>query len=258
MQFACSPFARRYAGPVEFSCVRRWCGPVCVAVAAVLFVPHAGRAGIIAQSTFDTSLDDWTSNTPSQVTWSKSGGNPDGFMLFEDATGASTVVDAPAAFLGNDSALNGVGTISYDDKIIAETGIQSISPYEIDLSGPGGSATWTGATPKGVTGWVTLNVPFDEADWKINSGTWTGLLADVTQLQIPIELVTNDTIPGDTDHEGIDNVILSSSAPEPTSFAILGSGIIALATTVVPTAFRCFRAQGRSKDVWTGRKDAGF
>jgi hypothetical protein len=67
-----------------------------------------------------------------------------------------------------------------------------------------------------------------EADWKLESGTWKGLLADVTELQIPIELVTNDAIPGDTDHEGIDNVILSSSAPEPASLALLGSGIAGL------------------------------
>jgi PEP-CTERM motif len=201
------------------------CLSLCAAAAAILFSPQASRAGIIAESTFDTGLDGWTSNTPSQISWSKTGGNTGGFILFEDETNDWTVVNAPSAFLGNYTALNGVGTISFDHKIIAETGIQSLSPYEIDLSGPGGSATWTGATPKGVTGWVTLNVPLVKSDWTINSGTWNGLLANVTQLQIPVELVTNDTIPGDTDHEGIDNVILSSSAPEPTSLTLIGSGI---------------------------------
>jgi hypothetical protein len=204
------------------------CASLCAAFAMILFMPQSSQAGIIAESTFNTGLDSWTSNTPSQISWSKTGGNPGGFILFEDATGDETVVDAPAAFLRNYTALNGVGTISFDHKIIAETGIQSISPYEVDLSGPGGSATWTGATPKGLTGWVTVNVPLVESDWKINSGTWKGLLANVTQLQIPIELVTNDTIPGDTDHEGIDNVILSSSAPEPASLALFGSGIVGL------------------------------
>jgi len=203
-------------------------GHVSVAVATILFVPQISRAGIIAESTFNTSLDGWASNTPSQISWSKTGGNPGGFILFEDTTNDWTVVNAPATFLGNYSALNSVGTIAFDHKIIAETGIQSLSPYEVDLSGPGGSATWTGATPKGVTGWVTLNVPLVQSDWTINSGTWTGLLADVTQLQIPIELVTNDTIPGDTDHEGIDNVILSSSAPEPASLTLIGTGIAAI------------------------------
>jgi hypothetical protein len=70
--------------------------------------------------------------------------------------------------------------------------------------------------------------PLIQADWTINSGTWSGLLANVTQLQIPMELVTNDTIPGDTDHEGIDNVILSTSTPEPASLALFGCGIAGL------------------------------
>jgi len=218
----------RRAGFLELPGIARWGGFFFVAVATILLAPRVSRAGIIAESTFDTSLDGWTSNTSSQISWSKTGGNPGGFILFEDTTNAWTVVDAPSAFLGNYSALNDVGTISFDHKIIAETGIQSLSPYEVDLSGPGGSATWTGATPTGVTGWVTVNVPLVKSDWTINSGTWSGLLANVTQLQVPMELVTNDTIPGDTDHEGIDNVILSSSAPEPASLTLIGSGVATL------------------------------
>ena len=189
--------------------------------------PADRSRGLIAESTFDTSLDGWTSNTPSQISWSKREvirAVSSCLRIRRCLDRRQRTRDVFRKLLG----VNEVGTISFDHKIIAETGIQSLSPYEIDLSGPGGSATWTGATPKGVTGWVTLNAPLLKSDWTINSGTWTGLLANVTQLQIPIELVTNDTIPGDTDHEGVDNVMLSSAAPEPASLTLLGAGMAGL------------------------------
>lgn len=64
----------------------------------------------------------------------------------------------------------------------------------------------------------------------MNSGTWLGLLANVTQLQIPIELVTNNQIPGDTDIEGIDNVTLTGNiapVPEPSSASLLCMALLA-------------------------------
>ena len=68
----------------------------------------------------------------------------------------------------------------------------------------------------------------------MNSGTWLGLLGDVTQLQIPIELVTNNQNTPWTDIECIDNVTLTGSAtgtPEPASLSLVfaGSGMLGLA-----------------------------
>lgn len=53
-------------------------------------------------------------------------------------------------------------------------------------------------------------VPLVAGDWTVTSGTWEQLLANVTDLQIDIELVSNASIPGDTDIEGIDNIALIS------------------------------------------------
>jgi hypothetical protein len=102
------------------------------------------QAGTVASSTFDTGLDGWTSNTPAQIAFQASGGNPGGYIQFVDETGDSTVIDAPSAFLGNYLA-EGISSISFDDNIFAETGVSSVAPYEIDLSGPGGSASYFGA-----------------------------------------------------------------------------------------------------------------
>ena len=195
----------------------------------------AAQASTLASSTFDTGLDGWTSNTPTQISFQSTGGNPGGYIQFNDATGASTVVFAPAAFLGNYLS-EGVASISFDDNIIAETGVSSVGRYEIDLSGPGGSASFFGAQPSTTypTGWVNVDASITDATtpptgWHVNSGTWQGLLANVTELEIPIELVTNDEIPGDTDVEGIDNVTLKNgvaSAPEPSTVWLLAFGVV--------------------------------
>jgi hypothetical protein len=152
-------------------------------------------------------------------------------MLFQDQSTVQTLVYAPLAsgFLGNLSGLNNVGVISYDDKIIEETDFESVSPYQIELTGPGGDAVWTGPLPSlsadDTTDWVHLSAPLIEADWTINSGSWDALLADVTQLSINIELVKGGTAPNGIDKEGIDNVEIST-VPVPPSWILLGIGSV--------------------------------
>jgi hypothetical protein len=156
-------------------------------------------------------LQKWTSNTPAEIRRESSGGNPGGFIQFTDKSSASTYVDAPALFHGSYASLDGAGYITYQHNIISETGVTAYSPYEIRLSGPGGAAKFDGTTPtSATTGWVTVVAPLVSGDWTVTSGTWAALLANVTDLQIDIELVTNQTIPGDTDIEGIDNIALVS------------------------------------------------
>ena len=210
-----------------------------VALAIAGFTCSEAQAGVIASSTFDTGLDGWTSNTPSQIAWQSTGGNPGGYIQFTDASGDSTVVWASSSFLGNYASL-GVSSISFDDNIIAETQVQSVGQYEIDLSGPGGSATFLGNQPPATypTGWIAVTaaiaVDAPPSGWTVTSGTWLGLLANVTQVQIPIELVTNSQSGSWTDVEGIDNVTLTgspASTPEPASLSLMfaGAGVLGLA-----------------------------
>jgi hypothetical protein len=212
---------------------------VAAALSIAIFGGGAAQAGVIASSTFTSGLDGWTSNTPAQITQQSTGGNPGGFMLFTDATDDATFVSAPSAFLGNYIAL-GVSSISLDFNIIAETQIDSVSPYSFGLSGPGGSAVWTGANPGSspTPGWVHLSAAISDAappsGWVVHSGTWAGLLANVNVFDITIEIVTNDQSGTWIDKEGVDNVVLSNAsspngaAPEPSTWAMMLLGAAGL------------------------------
>ena len=203
---------------------------------AGLLLAGQAQGSTIASSTFAADTEGWTSNTPAEISWQSSGGNPGGYIQFLDATANSTYIYAPGSFLGNYLTL-GVTSLSFDADIFAETGVSVVGKYELDLSGPGGAASFFGAQPSTSypTGWVNVLVPIANtvtppAGWTLASGTWLGLLANVTQVGIPIELVTNVTIPGDTDREGIDNVALSGSGsvPEPSVILLMSGGLLAL------------------------------
>lgn len=189
-----------------------------VSVAAALWLSAGALAkadSAVAQTTFDSDLGGWTSNTPGDVKWNKSGGNPGGEALFTDLTsGVGTVMMAPSSFLSKKidfTKLNGKAYISYQHRMVKETDVQGTGNYNIAMSGPGGAASFTGALAiiaKKNNKWITIVAPLVEADWVISSGTWAGLLANVTSLQIPMEMVSNGS--GATDQEAMDNIEIVS------------------------------------------------
>ncbi len=168
-------------------------------------------------STFDIDTDDWASNTTGVFNHSTTDGNPGGYANFEDKTGDAAFIFAPAIFLGDWSDYNNVGYISYEHKIFkkGESWFDEYKPYTIIISGPGGEATWNrdlcdnmsdkNCIPE-PTEWIpnTAILTGVEADgWTINSGSWSVLLENVTELKIRIEQVD-----GQYDEAGIDNVQL--------------------------------------------------
>jgi hypothetical protein len=210
--------------------------------AALLLNSSPGRAGgvTIAESTFDsktTKLDGWTSTT-NEVTWddgsTHSGGNPGGFAYFQENGSANSMAEymiAPKKFLTaggvNWAALNGNGVISFDHKIIAEMNeIMPYSHYQIQLSGPNDSAIWTGPIAT-ANGWESVSAKLIQADWDVTSGTWTGLLSDVTNFQILMEVARNDDTSSSIDEEGIDNIRLSA-VPEPTGATLTAVSLVAV------------------------------
>ena len=139
-------------------------------------------------------------------------------------------------YLGNWSSLNGTGILKWDQILFSTGGDPEAYGFEAQISGPGGSATFTSTIDDTVVGqWIAITAPIDQSSWTVNSGTWAGLLADVTSLNLSIENVTNihtPTVQDPGDHDGIDNVFLgTTSVPEPTGLTLLGLGIAGAAAS---------------------------
>ncbi len=181
----------------------------------LLYIQYSVQGAQVATTTFDSNMDGWTSNNPDAF-WDSPGGNPGGYVRFDDATAGFTNLYAPAKFLGDWSELDGGGSISYDFKMI-DIGPGSFHPHEILIFGSDGEqALWYGPTPTGPTDWLTIRAPLDEIEWSISGGNWATLLSHVTELRIRMDHTA--TTP---DIEGLDNVVL---IPEPASLALLVFG----------------------------------
>ena len=208
-----------------------------------LSLPAAALAATIpVTSDFDADLDGWTAwgiNTDNifsphlvdhsgDLSHSASGGNPDGYARFDDViveTGA--LLRAPAKFLGDWSGLIGTGVLSFDHRIFEDGDVtpDKFSPYyAVVFSGSlFDFAGWIGPTPTGPTDWVHHDIPLDPANWQVSpvSGlSFEQILANVTDLFIPFELVDNDSVQMQ-EQNGVDNVSLVP-APAAAYLLVLG------------------------------------
>lgn len=162
-----------------------------------------------------------TFNAPGLGAWSFSstggtsnpgdGGNTLGFCRVVDGAGTSYAY-APPAFLGDWSPLDGSGRVQLDVRMIAQSGAHTVTEM-VRLSGPGGTAVASiaiGDLPPAPRLWKRFVFPIRESAWTVTSGTWAGLVADVTEMRIGVEYFNG------TDNVGIDNVArLSASCADP-------------------------------------------
>ena len=117
-------------------------------------------------------------------------------------TGAGARVLAPTWFGGDWSGFDGTGSISFSLTFITTT-VEPGREIRVEIRGPGGSAF--GSEPSDdflpVTRfWLPLSWPITESAWTVTSGTWAGLLANVTEV-----LISADVSAGN-DRYGLDNV----------------------------------------------------
>lgn len=130
-------------------------------------------------------------------------GNPGGFIT------------APDEYLGDWTGLDENGVLSFQYRRFKNgDAVVRTKPLVVFLEGADGSrAVWTGKNIKRKTGWLTVNVPIDEGRWTMQSGTWEGLLADVTELRLGVERVVNRR--GRDERSAIDNITLNATNPAP-------------------------------------------
>jgi len=211
-------------------------GVTLVAATMVVLVGSVKQAAGVS-STFDTDLEGWTMDSVGEIAWESSGGNPGGYVKYVDGPGVGSAAIAPAKFMGDWSALAEVGVISYDHRIFVVGTDPIFHARGIGISGPGGSAVWHGETPSGVSDWPTppdhtVRALLKESDWTVDSGSWSALLANVTDLRMSIEAFENGYTPGTPwvgDQTGLDNVYLGPRPiPAPGAFLLstLGMGLV--------------------------------
>ena len=180
-------------------------------------------------SSFDNGADGWTWTTG--VTWQSGGGNPGGYLKFVDygpAHGGQII--APSRYLGNWSSMDSSGEIRFDFRIFATS--HPVFPSGTPkISGPGGSAYWTGAPVwTAPTSWLTYAVPIHASVWKVTSGTWSALLANVTELRILMPASSNAS-----ETTGVDNIVLRrNSSPTVGMFQSASKGVLVTNTCLIP------------------------
>lgn len=201
-----------------------------LAVALVLHAAPAAAQAVIT-STFDGGSEGWAvTGDFFPLIHSPAGGNPGGFIGYEDmAFGDSTEFLAPASFRGNIAAYYG-GTLSYDLRVL----LASADFYEwtdVRIKGAVGTLTLENVITAGSAPWFTWHSYSWEllpsAGWKYqaNSG---GLKVPATQALMLSVLgtVTEFGIRGEFNNgdetDQIDNVVLAPatpSIPEPGTWA---------------------------------------
>lgn len=172
----------------------------------------AAVASADVSTTFSTGFEGWSSVVPVGLSWQGAGGNPGGYVQFDDmgpALGGQLI--APGAYLGDWSPADGVGSLSVDFTIFTLNGGVPFTSPNITLTGPGGVATWAGPIAAPSLPWTTYAIPISAGSWTQQSGTWAGLLSNVTELRINISAATSTFSPGES--TGLDNVVLRIPGP---------------------------------------------
>ena len=184
-------------------------------------------------------------------------GNPGGYARLTDAIlEPASFARAPASYLGDLTPFIG-GTFSFDHKLFdVGQNVNGIAPYSvIFVSGPPSdfnALVWTAPAPGAATpNWVSFlfnvnstdlvpiaNVSlrvFDPSAPDLTFGffgvggfkTFEQIIAGVDDIFVAFELVNNQGLQN-SEHGGIDNIMLAAAVPEPTTALLLMLAVFGL------------------------------
>ncbi len=186
---------------------------VSAAVVALVLAAAVPTLAVPIVTTWDSgTLEGWTFTGVAYGYWqvAPTGGNPAGWAQFYDTNSTYTAdtLHAPAAYLGNYQPYLG-GWLEWDQT----TGKPAAIGPSITLVGPGGRAFYDAPVP-GST-WSHVKVFLAPQYWTVSQGTWAGLMANVTDLNIVGDIASGSG----TVELGLDNFTLA--LPEPATLTIL-------------------------------------
>lgn len=185
----------------------------------------AAQAGttVVAESTWGNGdLDGWTFTSNGFGEWVNpgSGGNPGGYAQYVDVASnhPPPQLFAPGQFLGDYTGYIG-GYFEYDNRLeMAPDEPGEPSNYSrIRLQGADGSEARAIADFVLDTDWQTIRIDIVESDWQMVSGTWNGLISNVSGLYFG-----GDFLLGSGPEAGVDNFRLI--IPAPGAAALIGMG----------------------------------
>lgn len=213
--------------------MRVWSHSVCVVLMLGLLsaVTSVAQAGVL--HTFDTSAQIAGygkapgSDPASTITWLATGGNPDGFLRYNEATtGGEDRMALPGAFLGDKSGYFG-GELSFDHRLSGGSSYANTRLNDVEFVGGGLILQYDLPTP-GLNAWVSHVIPLDASGAWINSATGLAAtpseilsaLGDLTAIYLHVDFRL-----GGVERSDFDNIRM---VPEPASVSLALLGAIML------------------------------
>jgi hypothetical protein len=155
---------------------------------ATFLICSASIAGA-TNSSFDVDLEGWTGfNTSKDFVYAASGGNPGGYLEFQENDGAFSSVQAPAKFLGDQSKFIG-GQLQFDLREIVPTNgpVGNFFGRVLLSGGPSGSDITLKVVGAPPAVWTSYALDLTPQAWGTNVTNFTTILSDLQEIRINLD-----------------------------------------------------------------------